>query len=54
MTILRPAAMPTVAGPRGTRLARRDHAAWAAGQWHRISDATSFPGHRIPPRVWRR
>ncbi len=29
-------------------------AAWTAGPWCRISDTKSFPGHRSPPRVWRR
>jgi len=29
-------------------------AAWTAGPLHRISDARSCPGHRSPPRVWRR
>jgi hypothetical protein len=32
----------------------RTGAAWAAGPSHRISDARSCPGHRSPPRVWRR
>jgi len=29
-------------------------AAWTAGPLHRISDARSCPGHRSPPRIWRR
>ena len=36
-----------------TRRAGLD-AAWTAGPPHRISDARSCPGHRSPPRVWRR
>ena len=40
--------------PRGARLARRDEAAWTAGRSHRSSDASVFPDHRSPPRVWRR
>src|SRR4029078_8573430 len=36
-----------------TRRAGPD-SAWTAGPLHRISDARSCPGHRSPPRVWRR
>ena len=40
-------------GPRRNVDAPRRFAAWTAGPLHRISDAQD-PGHRSPPRVWRR
>jgi len=40
-------------GPRRNVDAPGRFAAWTAGPLHRISDAQD-PGHRFPPRVWRR
>jgi len=45
---------PPSRGPRDARLARRDEAAWTARTSCRISDTKEFPGHRSPPRVWKR
>jgi hypothetical protein len=41
-------------GPSTRRRRAGSFAAWTAGPSHRISDARSCPGHRSPPRVWRR
>ena len=49
-----PCRLPPSVGPSDARMARRDEAAWTAGTSRRISDAKEFPGHRSPPRVWRR
>ena len=46
--------LPAITGPRRADGHAGPGAAWAAGPSHRISDARSCPGHRSPPRVWRR
>ena len=38
-------------GPRRNAVCAGSFAAWTAGQCQRISAATSFPGHRSPPRI---
>jgi hypothetical protein len=38
----------------GARLTRQDTCGLDRRAGHRISDASVFPGHRSPPRVWRR
>jgi len=47
-------AVPAITGPGDARLARRDEAAWTAGGFMAPHLRRPQPGHRSPPRVWRR